>query len=65
MTPNQEEEWEKVRRLRSSAEEYRAAAAGTKAAEGRRNLLDMAGTYDIMADRAEARLKGGQQPADS
>jgi hypothetical protein len=31
---NQEEEWEKVRRLRSNAEECRAAAAGTKVEEG-------------------------------
>jgi hypothetical protein len=58
---NQEEEWEKVRRLRSNAEECRAAAAGTKAEEGRRNLLDMASTYDALADRIEARLKGHPQ----
>jgi hypothetical protein len=55
---NQEEEWEKVRRLRFSAEECRAAAAGTKVEEGRRNLLDVASTYDALADRTEARLKG-------
>jgi hypothetical protein len=61
MAPHQEEEWEKVRRLRVSAEEYRAAAAGTKVEEGRRNLLDMASTYDALADRTEARLKGDPQ----
>jgi hypothetical protein len=49
------------RRLRSNAEECRAAAAGTKVEEGRRNLLDMASTYDALADRTEARLKGDPQ----
>jgi hypothetical protein len=62
MPTQKEEEYEKIKRWRSSAEEYRAAAAETKTAEGRRNLLDMANNYDIMADRAEVRLKAHRGP---
>jgi hypothetical protein len=43
--------------LRSEAQTCRASAAIVVGLEGRRNLMDMAQMYDLMADEAEARLR--------
>jgi len=51
----------RIRWLRSEAVGCRASAAIFMGLEGRRNLLDMAQLYDVMADEAEARLRNGDQ----
>jgi hypothetical protein len=45
---------ERARRFRALAEEIRASAEGMSDPEAQRTLLRLAGSYELMADHAEA-----------
>ena len=48
-------------RWRKCAEEARTIADGMRDPESKRMMLDVATSYEKLADRAEARSAGGQQ----
>jgi hypothetical protein len=51
-----------IQRWRKWAEESRTAANGLKSDIGRQNLLNVAKSYDEMADKAEMALKAKARP---